>query len=163
VIPLRGRCGSCRVTQVLLDQRFLSRRMDGSGVIGSALIDRAQGGSLRRVADRVSRPLSTVRGWVSAALAASPVAPVVFSMVIERLGVDPGGSWATPAVGVAGFVQACGRLAVGLGRMVGDWLWSAAAVCYCRVLQPSLWQAGFPHQFALVDPRVVAAVLSSGP
>ena len=163
VQPLRARCGSCRVTQVLLDERCLSRRMDGLRVIEVALARRAGGVSLRGIAGLVGRALSTVRGWVASAVVAARWAPVVFGMLVDRLGIDPGASWGVSLAGVGALVSAGARLAVCLGARPGDWLGIAGRACHARVLQSSLWKGGFPHQFALMDPRVIQAVLSSGP
>jgi hypothetical protein len=62
--PRRGRCRDCGVTQVLLPDVALARRVDAVAVIGPALLAGAGGAGHRRVAVGVGRPASTVRGWL---------------------------------------------------------------------------------------------------
>jgi transposase-like protein len=64
VRPRRARCRSCRSTHVLLPDVGLLRRVDAVGVIGRALRLAAGGVGHRRVAERVGRAASTVRGWL---------------------------------------------------------------------------------------------------
>lgn len=64
--PRRARCGSCLVTHVLLAVSCLQRRADGVDVIGAALRAKAAGAGHRRIAQRLDRPVSTVRGWLRA-------------------------------------------------------------------------------------------------
>jgi len=166
VRPRRARCGSCKVSQVLLDERCLSRRMDGLEVIGVAVLARAGGESLNRVACLVGRPLSTVRGWLASAVVACVGAPVLFGVVGERFGVDPGGVRPVAAHGATGFVQWCCWLVAGLGGDPVRWLVGAAMVCGGRVLQASWWQHKqylFLHGFALPGTSVGPARLESGP
>ncbi|MHB1928136.1 MAG: helix-turn-helix domain-containing protein [Acidimicrobiales bacterium] len=49
---------------MLLPDALLARRVDAVAVIGVALTHAAAGGGHRKVADRVGRPPSTVRGWL---------------------------------------------------------------------------------------------------
>ena len=65
--PRRARCGRCETTHVLLDACSVPRRRDGAEVIGEALVAKAQGNGHRRIAARLGRPPSTVRGWLRAA------------------------------------------------------------------------------------------------
>jgi hypothetical protein len=65
--PRRARCGACETTHVLLDACSVPRRRDGAEVIGEALVAKAQGDGHRRIAARLGRPPSTVRGWLRAA------------------------------------------------------------------------------------------------
>jgi Homeodomain-like domain len=64
---LRPRCDACETTHVLLDACSVPRRRDGAEVIGEALVAKAQGDGHRRIAARLGRPPSTVRGWLRAA------------------------------------------------------------------------------------------------
>lgn len=64
--PRRGRCVVCEVTHVLLSVACLLRRADGVEVIGAALRLKAAGDGHRPVAERLGRPVSTVRGWLRA-------------------------------------------------------------------------------------------------
>lgn len=63
-VPRRTRCAACGRTHVLLAQRWLLRRADGSEVVGAALEARARGVGHRPVAAALGRPVSTVRGWL---------------------------------------------------------------------------------------------------
>jgi hypothetical protein len=65
--PRRARCGRCETTHVLLDACSVPRRRDGAEVIGQALVAKVQGDGHRRIAMRLGRPPSTVRGWLRAA------------------------------------------------------------------------------------------------
>ena len=62
--PRRARCGSCRVTSVLLSDVCLFRRVDELTVIGRALLEKAAGAGHRRIAVRLGRPQETVLGWL---------------------------------------------------------------------------------------------------
>lgn len=109
VRPRRGRCRSCGKTQVLLPDVALARRVDAVAVIGRALTAAATGLGQRKVAERVGRPASTVRGWLRrfAASAARVAAHfLVWAHVLDpNLGaVRPAGSVlgdALEAIGVA--------------------------------------------------------------
>jgi hypothetical protein len=81
VRPRRGRCRSCRSTHVLLPDVALLRRVDAASVIGRALMDAAAGAGHRRIAGRLARPASTVRGWLRRLRSGSAL--------------KPAGSWAT--------------------------------------------------------------------
>ena len=143
VRPRRARCGSCRVTQVLLPSGFLSRRADGLGVVALALELAAAGLGYRRVAAVVGRPESTVRGWLGVARAVAGKVTAGFAGVVAVVVGDAAAVVPAPAVGVAGFVSACLGLAAGLSRrwhQVGvGWLAWAAAVCRCQVLCAGWW------------------------
>jgi hypothetical protein len=65
--PRRARCGRCETSHVLLDACSVPRRRDGAEVIGQALLAKAQGDGHRRIAARLGRAPSTVRGWLRAA------------------------------------------------------------------------------------------------
>ena len=65
--PRRARCAPCETTHVLLGTWSVPRRRDGAEVIGAALLAKAQGAGHRRIAARLRRPPSTVRGWLRAA------------------------------------------------------------------------------------------------
>jgi hypothetical protein len=51
----------------LLTSGFVARRMDSGAVVEEALELAARGWGCRRIAARLGRPCSTVRGWVAAA------------------------------------------------------------------------------------------------
>ncbi len=62
----RSMCRSCATTHVLLPEDTLLRRRDGAEVIGTALRERAEGKSHRRIASDLGRAPSTVQGWLQA-------------------------------------------------------------------------------------------------
>ena len=64
VHPRRSRCRDCSKTSVLLPDYLLVRRVDEAAVIGSALVQKAQGIGHRRIAIDICRPETTVRGWI---------------------------------------------------------------------------------------------------
>ena len=61
VRPRRARCGSCGVTHVLLPAWLLSRRCDGTLVIGDMLARAARGQGFRSIATVSGVPEGTVR------------------------------------------------------------------------------------------------------
>lgn len=64
VRPARVRCAGCSKTQVLLPTALQVRRADTTEVIGTALVHKANGLGYRRIAERLDRPVSTVRRWL---------------------------------------------------------------------------------------------------
>lgn len=64
VCPRRSRCGDCSKTSVLLPEHLLVRRVDEAAVIGSALVQSAEGAGYRKIALNICRPETTVRGWI---------------------------------------------------------------------------------------------------
>jgi len=66
VSPRRSRCRSCKKSHVLLPDSTLLRRRDAVEVIGRALLMRAEGTSIARIAAELGRLVETVRGWLAA-------------------------------------------------------------------------------------------------
>ncbi|MGO8872818.1 MAG: hypothetical protein ACLQPH_15715 [Acidimicrobiales bacterium] len=62
----RSICRPCAATHVLVPEDTLLRRRDSVEVIGAALTAKAQGKGHRPIAQTLSRPASTVRGWLRA-------------------------------------------------------------------------------------------------
>lgn len=62
--PRRGRCGTCKATQVILPACALPRRRDATEVVGTALYLAARGHGHRSVAATLALPPSTVRNWL---------------------------------------------------------------------------------------------------
>ncbi|KJF17275.1 DUF6431 domain-containing protein [Acidithrix ferrooxidans] len=62
--PRRSRCSDCFKTSVLLPDYLLVRRVDEAAVIGSALVQKAEGLGHRKIAANICRPETTVRGWL---------------------------------------------------------------------------------------------------
>ena len=76
-------------THVLAPVSMLRRRADGADAIGAALLDRADGLGYRRVAARVGRPFSTVRGWLDRLSGNAERVRVVFTLLLHALDDDP--------------------------------------------------------------------------
>src|SRR5689334_18067319 len=85
--PRRVRCVGCRVTHVLLSVSCLWRRADAVELIGAALQAKAAGAEHRPIAARLDRPVSTVRGWLSAFARNAETVRSVLSLVLAEL--DP--------------------------------------------------------------------------
>jgi hypothetical protein len=121
---------------------MLVRRADGVDVIGAALVDRAQGLGYRRIAGRVGRSVTTVRGWLSRVSGNAGRLRVAFTLLWHRLDDDAG--WLSPAgSALAEAVAAIGAAAAALRRVWGIAVvvvspWQiASAVTLGRLLAPS--------------------------
>lgn len=126
--PRRARCRSCRSTHVLLPDVVLARRVDTVAVIGAALGEAAAGVGHRRVAERVGRPPSTVRGWLRRFRAVAARAAVFFAAWAQRLDpmlgpVTPAGSPVADAVEVIGVAARAASLRLGPRP---PWSWVSA-------------------------------------
>jgi hypothetical protein len=160
LLPRRGRCGGCGVTQVLLPASVLLRRADGVTVIGAGLLAKASGLGHRRVAVLLAVPASTVRGWLRRIAVVAERVLAVLGAAAAQLGVEFAGPAATPDL-VAAVVEMLGALAAGMARRLGGSCspWRLAAVLTGgRLLAPfgpdlgsagviggntnSLWSAG---------------------
>ena len=62
----RARCRGCRVTQTLLPEVSLLRRLDDVETIGAAIEAKAAGQGYGRIAAELERPKDTVQGWLRA-------------------------------------------------------------------------------------------------
>jgi hypothetical protein len=62
----RARCRGCRVTQTLLPEVSLLRRLDDVETIGAAIEAKVGGHGHRQIAASLKRPTDTVRGWLRA-------------------------------------------------------------------------------------------------
>jgi hypothetical protein len=136
--PRRARCGRCRATQVLLPANVLLRRADAVTVIGAALLARAGGCGYRRVARRLGRPATTVRGWFRRMAAVADRVLAVLAVVAAELGVEfvPPAPTADPVAAVVELVGAVARAAARrLGGSCSPWR-LAAVVCTGRLLSP---------------------------
>jgi hypothetical protein len=107
----RGRCSSCRVTQVLLPSFCLVGRSFGVEVIGSAVETAAAGRGTGWVARAAGVAQSTVRGWCRRHRERAWVAPAV----MDLSGVDG-------LAGLAGETQGLGRWPVVSLVTAGRWL-----------------------------------------
>lgn len=136
--PRRARCGACLVTHVLLAVSCLLRRADGVDVIGAALRAKAAGAGHRRIAGRLGRPVSTVRGWLRAFGRNAEAVRSVFTALLVQLDPLTGPLPAHPsvvadAVEVVGACVAAARRRLGVVGAVSPWQ-LAAAVTHGRLL-----------------------------
>jgi hypothetical protein len=124
---------------VLLPVDALVRRADTVEVIGSALADRAAGLGHRKIAERLGRPVSTVRGWLRSMGSRAEAVRAAFTALVVTLVVD------APLPSVAGdlfadAVEAIGAAAVAVARRFGVRIVSgwrmASAVSAGRLLAP---------------------------
>lgn len=90
------------MTHVLLPVSGLSRRADVVEVIGAALQMKAAGAGHRRIADRLGRPHSTVRGWLRRFAARAALVAGVFTSHLVALADDPSVVLPAPAASVFG-------------------------------------------------------------
>lgn len=139
--PRRAICSGCGVTHVLLPLTCLFRRADAVWVIGAALAQAAEGWGHRRIADRLGRPASTVRGWLRRFCSrAGPVRSAFTGLLCD---LDPAPRVPEPAGSdladaVAAILAAASAAAARWGRTVlsvSPWQ-LAAAVTGGRLLGP---------------------------
>jgi len=89
VRPRRARCGSCRVTHVLLPAWLLARRCDGAAVIGDMLARAARGQGFRGIAAASGVPEDTVRGRLRRFRSSAGRVREFFTRLAGALAVDP--------------------------------------------------------------------------
>jgi len=137
--PRRSVCVGCRRTQVLLPASVLLRRADAVTVIGAALLAKAGGWGHRRVAARLGRPASTVRGWLRRITAVADRVLAVLAAVAAELGAEfvPPAPTTEPVAAVVELVGALARAAARqLGGSCSPWR-LAAVVSGGRLLGPN--------------------------
>jgi hypothetical protein len=122
---------SCRVTHVLLTVSCLVRRADAVEVIGAALRAKVAGRGHRRIAARLGRPASTVRGWLRAFSRNAEAIRAVFTALLVELdslsgAIVPQVSVFADAVEVIGLCAAAARRRLGVVGAVSPWQLAAA-------------------------------------
>jgi hypothetical protein len=139
--PRRARCGTCRITHVLLAVSCLLRRADAAEVIGAGLAAKAAGVGHRRIATRLGRSATTVRGWLRAFARNAEGVRVVFTVLLIEL--DPltgplplAGSLLSDAVEAIGAAAGAARRRLGVLGAVSAWQ-LASAVTGGRLLAPA--------------------------
>lgn len=120
------------MTHVLLATSCLLRRADGVDVIGAALRAKATGAGHRPIAERLGRPVSTVRGWLRAFARNAEMMRSVFTALLVQLDPLTGALPARPsvladAVEVVGVCAAAARRRLGVVGAVSPWQLAAAA------------------------------------
>lgn len=144
VRPRRGRCRDCGATHVLLLVDALVRRADTAAVIGSALADKAAGLGHRRIADRLGRPASTVRGWLRrwgsrAEAVRAAFTALAVTLVADAVLPDAAGSVFADAVGAVGAAAAAVARRFDVGVVSG---WRLAVAVSSGRLLAAGWPAG---------------------
>jgi hypothetical protein len=129
--PRRARCVACRATHVLLAVSCLLRRADAAEVIGAALAAKATGEGHRRIAARLRRPDSTVRGWLRAFGRNAERVRAVFTALLVELDPLAGpigvrGAGFADAVEAVGAVAAAARRRLGVSGAVSPWQLASA-------------------------------------
>jgi hypothetical protein len=124
---------------VLLPVDALARRADAVEVIGSALADSAAGLGHRRIAERLERPVSTVRGWLRRMRLRAEAVRAAFTALAVTLAVDAALPAAAPRL-LGDAVEAIGAAAAAAARRFGVRVVSgwrlASAVSAGRLLAP---------------------------
>jgi hypothetical protein len=137
--PRRARCAGCGCTHVLLPVSVLVRRADTVAVIGAALVRAAEGWGHRRVAERLGRSASTVRGWLRRFRTRAGPLREAFTALLCTLDADPllpAAAGSDVADAVAAIVAAAGAMARRWAVLVvSPWL-AAAAVTSGGLLAP---------------------------
>jgi hypothetical protein len=141
VTPRRSRCSSCPLTHVLLPVVALLRRADLAEVIGRALSAKARGAGARRIAGRLGRPVSTVRGWLRRFAARAHAVRRVFVGLLVEVAPDP----VVPALMANEFADAVAAVVAAAVAVACRWpqlgevsVWAAAAAASNgRLLTPS--------------------------
>ncbi|MFF3159553.1 helix-turn-helix domain-containing protein [Streptomyces sp. NPDC057910] len=119
----------------------LVRRADVVEVVGVGLELAATGWGSRRIAERLGRPVTTVRGWLRCFARRAGGTAAVFTSLLVALADDPSVVLPAPAgtvvadavCAVVGFAFAA-RSRLGMLK-VPTWLWVSAA-CHGRLLAP---------------------------
>lgn len=158
--PRRGRCGSCRVTHVLLPVTVLARRGYAAVLVWAALVGRGGGAGHRKVAEAVGVPETTVRGWLRRMAARLGSVRELFVAVAVRVGVDvavPDGlgcPW-RDLLGAVGAAVTAVRWRFGDAGLAGTVTPAqvVAAVSGGRLLAPGWPGTGIQHQFTLPPDR----------
>ena len=99
--PFRARCSGCKVTQVLLPVALAARRADEALVISAAIEAHViEGLGHRSIAERVGRPVSTVRGWLRSYARSAGALSVWFRRLVLRDAPDAAAFWPQSAGGL---------------------------------------------------------------
>jgi hypothetical protein len=114
VRPRRARCSSCGVTHVLLPVWLLSRRCDGTAVIGDMLARAARGQGFRSIAAASGVPEGTVRGRLRRFRASAGRVREFFTrragvLAADPVPLDPAGSVLADAVVAVAAAAAAAR------------------------------------------------------
>ncbi len=145
LVPRRSRCRQCRATHVLLPAWCLLRRADAAAVIGAALEAAAAGDGHRRIAVRLGRSASTVRGWLRRFAGRAEPVRVFFTVLLARVAPDP----VMPAGAVSAVAAAVSAIAGAAMAVTERWplvgqvpVWAAASAASGGLLLAPGWPGG---------------------
>lgn len=97
-LPRRARCGGCGTTHILLPAVLAARRADHAEVIADAVeLSAVAGLGFRKIAVRLDRPESTVRGWLRDFTANALAIAAAFAVRVHRSTAEALGFWPAPA------------------------------------------------------------------
>lgn len=152
--PRRGRCTGCAATHVLLEAGLAARRADAAAVIASAVEAKtAVAHGHRRIAARLGRPASAVRGWLRAFVSSAGAIAEEFTALSHRDGADAAGLWPaavpTPAGRALSAVAAnAGVLAARFGIVTMAWQVAGLAAAGAWFFS-ARWHGYGQHELAL--------------
>lgn len=129
VRPRRSACSGCSRTHVLVPMSLLVRRADSAAVIGRALLAKAGGSGHRKIAGMLSRPVSTVRGWLRRFGARAESLRVLFTALLHAMDACAAAAAVTGSV-FADALEALGLAAAAAARLFGPrpvWQFASAA------------------------------------
>lgn len=167
--PRRARCAGCAATHVLLDLRFAARRADSAAVIAAAVEAKmTEGAGHRKIAARLGRPASTVRGWLRSFNASASAITEVFAALVHRDGMDAAAVWPAPAPTPAGqalsAVMAYARvLAARFGIVTLAWQVAGLAAVGAWFFSAAGWAESVQHQLALTHDALVPELWEKRP
>ncbi|MBA2695459.1 MAG: hypothetical protein H0U62_06345 [Actinobacteria bacterium] len=140
---------------MLLAVSLALRRADAAAVIATAVQAKIAGGwGHRRIAARIGRPTSTVRGWLRAFTASAQRIAQAFAALVARDAPDAAALWPAPTGSVTGqalVVLAAYAAAVSARFGVGTlaWVVTAVAVTHGRLFSAPWWSGQDQHELAL--------------
>ncbi len=145
VVPRRSRCRQCKATHVLLPAWCLLRRADAAAVIGAALAAAAGGDGHRKIAVRLGRAASTVRGWLRRFAGRAEEVRVFFTVLLARTAPDPvmpSGAAGPVAAAVSAVAGAAAAVAARWPQLGEVPVWTAASAASGGLLMAPRWPAG---------------------
>jgi hypothetical protein len=130
---------------VLLPAWCLLRRADAATVIGAALEAAAAGDGHRKIAVRLGRAASTVRGWLRRFAGRAEPVRVFFTVLLARVAPDP----VMPAGAVSAVAAAVAAIAGAAVAVAARWplvgqvpVWAVASAASGGLLLAPGWPGG---------------------
>ena len=156
LVPRRSRCRQCGATHVLLPAWCLLRRADAAGVIGAALEAAAAGDGHRKIAGRLGRAASTVRGWLRRFAGRAEAVRVFFTVLLARTAPDPvmpAGAAGPVAAAVSAIAGAAAAVAARWPQLGEVPVWAAASAASGGLLLAPGWpRGGAQHELTRYGP-----------